>query len=79
MAIGIFYGVRSICLSIFHEQKPEGINWAYPGVMSIFVPYGQQNDLFYSGHVGICVIQFLEFQDNLWTKWSYFAIFTGVC
>jgi hypothetical protein len=29
--------------------------------MSIFVPYGETADFFYSGHVGVCMLMYLEF------------------
>ena len=79
MTIIMFYSLRSITNSIFIEEKPDGYNWGFPGVMSIFVPYGTTNDFFYSGHIGICMICFLEFNACEWFKWSYLAAFTGVC
>lgn len=57
-------------------EFPEGYNWEYPGLFSVFVPYNQIPDFFYSGHVGICVIHFLEFKANGWYWWSYFALTT---
>lgn len=58
---------------------PAGYNWAFPGVFSIFVPYGKTADFFYSGHVGICMIQYLEFNSNGQKLWSMFAIFVMFC
>ena len=52
----LFYSVRAIIQQIFLVEIPEGYNWAYPGVLSIFVPYGETSDFFYSGHVGVCMI-----------------------
>ena len=57
----MFYGSRFAIQDIWFVQYPEGYNWSYPGFMSIFVPYGETADFFYSGHVGVCMLMFLEF------------------
>jgi len=44
--------------------------------MSIYVGYGSTTDFFYSGHVGICLIHFLEFKAVEWFYMSYFSLFT---
>jgi len=71
-----FYGLRFALQDIWFVQYPDGYNWGYPGIMSIFVPYGETADFFYSGHVGVCMIQFLEFRKCEWHYWSYFALST---
>lgn len=48
-------------------------------MLSIFVPYGKTADFFYSGHVGTCVIQALEFNAIGYTNWCYFAVFALFC
>jgi len=40
---------------------PEGYLWDYPGFPSLFVSYLKSNDFFYSGHVGLPVLQICEF------------------
>ena len=60
-------------------EIPQGYNWGYPGVMSLFVPYGKTADFFYSGHVGTCILQFLEYTANGQFYWGYFCIFTMFC
>jgi hypothetical protein len=44
--------------------------------MSIFVPYGETADFFYSGHVGICMIMFLEFWSVGWKFMAIYSLFT---
>ena len=72
LCMGSFYSLRVLCQALFKVERPEGYDWDYPGVFSIFVPYGRTSDFFYSGHVGICNIFMLEF----WTVgWPYSAIY----
>ena len=75
-ALVFFYGLRIILQNIFFMEFPEGYNWAYPGFFSIAVPYGITGDFFYSGHVGICMIQFLEFYTVGWYWMSAYSLFT---
>ena len=42
------------------------------------MPYGKTNDFFFSGHVGCCVINFLEFRANGWHKFAWFSLTTCV-
>lgn len=77
-AIIPFYGVRAIVQAIIILQFPEGYNWGYPGFFSPFVPYNETADFFYSGHVGVCIIHFLEFRACGWYFWSWYAIFTMI-
>lgn len=79
MTIFLFYGLRTVIQSIFFMEKPEGYDWDYPGFPSIFVPYGKTADFFYSGHVGICMINYLEFSAVGWRLWALFAIFVSGC
>lgn len=50
----------------------------HPGLHSIVVPYHDTNDFFYSGHVGTCLLCFLEFRANGWHRMSYFSLFSLV-
>jgi len=43
--------------------------------MSLFVPYGATTDFFYSGHVGACMIYYLEFDAIGWKWMSYYTMF----
>ena len=69
-----FYGVRAVLQFIFEIPYPDGYNWGFPGVMSIFVPYGRTDDFFYSGHVGICMLTFLEFSAAEWPKFAIYSL-----
>jgi hypothetical protein len=60
-ALVMFYGLRAILQVIDVFEFPEGNNWTYPGWFSLFVPYGTTPDFYYSGHVGSCIVHFMEF------------------
>lgn len=75
IALAVFYVLRGITTHIFMMEMPAGYNWAYPGVFSIFVPYGKTADFFYSGHIGICMLQYLEFDACGQRWWSIFSLF----
>jgi hypothetical protein len=57
-------------------EEPEGYNWGWPGWFSITVPYGKTDDFFYSGHVGVCMIMYLEFSAVGWYWMSIYSLFT---
>ena len=42
------------------------------------VPYGKTNDFYYSGHVGCCLLSYLEFKANGWFKFAYFSLVTMI-
>jgi len=75
----IFYGLRAVVQHIWYVEYPDGYDWGFPGFMSLFVPYGETADFFYSGHVGICMINFLEFWAVGWYFMSIYAIFVMFC
>jgi PAP2 superfamily C-terminal len=52
--------------------------WEFPGFYSITVPYGKTNDFFFSGHVGCCIINFLEFKANGWNRFASFSALTCI-
>jgi len=61
----VFYIVRAIIQQLYTvTMPPSGYIWGSPGIFSIVVPYFATNDFFYSGHVGICFIAFLEFRKD---------------
>ena len=74
LAIIIFYTLRAIVLNLWYVEKPDGYNWGFPGFMSLFIPYGETADFFYSGHVGICMISFLEFWAVGWYLMSIYSL-----
>jgi len=78
IASASFYGLRSLTTTFFNMEMPAGYLWDYPGFPSLTVPYGKTSDFFYSGHVGACVIQFLEFRSGGWKYWSMFALFSMI-
>ena len=73
-----FFIVRALVQSVIILQFPEGFNWSYPGFFSVFVPYAETPDFFFSGHTGVTVINILEFRacGGIWLYlWSYLAVF----
>lgn len=50
--------------------------WDWPGFFSIFVAYNHVPDFWWSGHVGICFIHFLEFYAIGWFWMSIYALFS---
>ena len=76
LTMGAFYSLRSLTTNMVIFEVPKGYNWGYPGIMSIFVPYGPTADFFYSGHVGACVIQYNEFHSNGRTWWARLCLFS---
>jgi len=68
---------------VFELGYPEkGFYWNYPGVYSIFVPYGWTNDFFFSGHLGNCAITFAHVWDKgegtWWRKYfSWWVVLVG--
>ena len=60
-------------------EKYEGFYWDYPGFPSIAVPYGGTNDFFYSGHIGCCVLCFLEFKHYGWVRARYLCLVIMTC
>jgi len=57
----VFYCFRGVIQRIFSQKFPQGYIFLYPNFPSLCVPYAPANDFFFSGHVGICTICFLEF------------------
>jgi len=57
----VFYVFRGVTQRLFSEKFPPDYIFWYPGFPSLTVPYAPANDFFFSGHVGICTICFLEF------------------
>jgi len=56
----------------------EGFFWNYPGFPSLFVAYGETPDFWWSGHIGILMIMFLEFRSAGWYRFSIYNICTLV-
>jgi hypothetical protein len=75
----LFYGLRFMCQAVFAMAPYEGMYWEYPGFPSLVVPYGHTNDFFFSGHIGCCMLVFLEFSRMGWMKIRWLCIATMVC
>lgn len=76
IAIGLFYVLRDVVQKVWFIEKPPGYLWDYPGVLSIFVGYGKSADFFFSGHLGVCVLNYCEFMANKMEYWAYFCLFS---
>ena len=73
-----FYADRFLIQMVWYIEAPPGYAWEYPGVMSLFVPYGRTADFFYSGHVGICMIHYMEYASIGWKWMSYYTLFVMI-
>jgi len=76
VTVSIFYITRVFVQLVFTLKDPEGYYWKYPGFYSITVPYGEIGDFFYSGHLGMCMIAYLELDRTGHSKLKWYAIFT---
>jgi hypothetical protein len=54
---------------------PDGYLWDYPGFPSLFVSYIKSNDFFYSGHVGLPVLQICELYKIKKYNWIPISVF----
>lgn len=79
IAMALFYSLRALTTSMVIFEIPKGYNWGYPGLMSIFVPYGATADFFYSGHVGTCIIQMNEHLSESRPRQALYCLFTMFC
>jgi hypothetical protein len=64
---------------MFYEQFPAGYLWEFPGIYSISVPYGMQNNFFFCGHVGLAMICGCEFFSGSNYKMAVFCFLTMIC
>ena len=42
-------------------QYPQGYNWQFPGIYSITVPYGKNNNFLFTAHLSLITILMCEF------------------
>jgi hypothetical protein len=56
-----FYFFRTTLQNFFTMEKDPEFYFEFPGFPSMVIAYGSTNDFFYSGHVGMCVMCFCEF------------------
>jgi hypothetical protein len=63
---------------LFEITYPDGYIWEFPGVYSISVPYGKENNFFFAGHISILMICVLELYTSKNYKLSIFALITMI-
>jgi len=73
-----FYVIRGLTQRIFAIKFPAYFIFDDPGFFSISVPYFKTNDFFFSGHVGICTIFFLEFRRRKFRVLQYISFFAVI-
>lgn len=59
-AIILFYLIRQVFLYFCHMRFPSLYDFTAPPIPSLTISYFQTNDFFYSGHIGMPIILFLE-------------------
>ena len=75
LTISFFYGIRGGLQNIYRNTVPKeaGWVWYYPNFPSITINYFEGNDFFFSGHVGICIL------NAFFAFYRQHYIFSGVC
>ncbi|CDW87357.1 UNKNOWN [Stylonychia lemnae] len=71
----LFFVCRAILQKNFFMTRLEGFTFFDPGMYSITVPYHDVNDFFYSGHVGTCMLVYLEFRSAKYYNLSRLIMF----
>lgn len=61
MGLTAVYASRAVFQNIYLMEIPKESTFRYPGFISLFVPYFQSNDYFYSGHVSLPTVISYEF------------------
>jgi len=69
-----FYLFRAFLQRVFRLSFPDHYIFGDPGFFSIGVPYFKTSDFFYSGHVGLSTICFLEFKKDKSMFLEIFAV-----
>lgn len=78
-ALGKIYAIRGIVQALFILRIPKDNLFAYPGFPSLFVPYLNTNDYYFSGHVSLPSIIAHEFyKDKKYYYLAYFCYFTAL-
>ena len=77
--LALFYPTRMISMNFGYWPIPDFQTFRYPGFPSLFVPYEQTNDFFFSGHTGLCTIVctylILTYPNNkLWMTYGFFLV-----
>lgn len=70
-SIMIFYILRGICQALFLFEYPKGNLFQDPGFFSLFVPYGQTSDFYFSGHSGFLFMTTLELIQMKWVALAF--------
>ena len=68
MYILTFHTARGFCIHAGHWPFLDYHTFRYPGFPSLFIPYKQANDFYFSGHTGYCVILMMIFIYNFKSK-----------
>ena len=76
--LALFYPFRMLSMHIGHWPIPDYQTFRYPGFPSIFIPYEQTNDFYFSGHTGLCTILlmffFLHFKQRILAYFGGFLL-----
>lgn len=74
ITIASFYIFRGLTQRMFAMKFPSDYIFDDPDFFSVAVPYFKTNDFFFSGHIGICTIFFLEFRKQDKKTLKYLAV-----
>lgn len=57
---------------------PENYLWEFPGMYSLSITYGSQNDFYFCAYMSMVMIHVFEFHANRCFKLAYFSLFVMV-
>jgi membrane-associated phospholipid phosphatase len=59
-AMLMLFALRQLCQALCSLPPPRGAIWRHPGIPSLLVTYGVNNDFFFSGHTAIALLGAME-------------------
>jgi hypothetical protein len=57
---------------------PEGYIWEFPGMYSLSIKYGNQNDFYFCAYMALLMIHYHEFMTNNYFKHAFLSIFVMI-
>jgi len=57
---------------------PDGYIWEFPGIYSLSIKYGNQNDFYFCAYMALVIIHVFEFHANHYFKLAFFSLFVMI-
>ena len=61
--------------NLFKMSYPQGYIWEFPGMYSLTIRYGSQNDFYFCPYMALAMVHYHEFLTNNYFKHAVFSIF----